>query len=264
MGKKTNFSINKTYLDCIDKNGNCFIFYLAHLEISFIKINYSGLIFSDIDGKTIEKSSFLKFNPPIIEDNLFSTNAHLKVLGNWERLTPPTSFLLYRDNDGNEVFWDCHHPKAFTKIEYNHTIYKGLGYAETLFLPIKPWKLPIDELRWGRYLSEATTIIWIHWKNQYPVNKLFYNGIWYEDAKFEENQLWFNQQKHRLVFELPVIIRKGKLSGIIAKVPWLKLLFSHKILNTIEIKYKSKTTLYIDSIASDKGWSLYEIVTWHK
>jgi len=256
--------MDKTYLDCIDNDGNCFIIYWAKIEFSVLKINYSGLIFSDSNGRISEKSSFAKINRPCIDDNLRIDYSHLCINGNWEKLTPGILSLLYRDRQGNELFWNCHHPKTQTRIKYRNRIYTGLGYAETLHLPIKPWQLPIDELRWGRFLSEKTTIIWIQWKDRYYLNKLYFNGALFEDALFEETQIVFNNGKYRLFFEQPSVIRKGKLSGVIARMPWLKMFFNSKILKTIELKYKSPSSFFVDSILYDKGWSLYEIVTWHK
>jgi len=262
--KKSNFNVAKTYFDCIDDEGNCFIIYWARLEFSIIKINYSGLIFSNAKGKIAEKSSLIKFNRPVIFDNLIMNNPHLQIKGYWKRIDPAVSSLLYQDCKGNELFWNCHHPKTQTSIEYKNKIYSGFGYAETLLLPIKPWQLPIDELRWGRFLSEKTTILWINWKDQHCLNKLYLNGTLFEDAMFEETKIVFGKGKYRLVFEQPMVIRKAKLSGVIAKMPWLKILFNSKILNTVELKYKSRSSFIVDSLTNEKGWSLYEIVTWHK
>ena len=40
--------------------------------------------------------------------------------------------------------------------------------------------------------------------------------------------------------------------------------FDCEILNTFEIKYKAKSSFHKDLITIDKGWSLFEIVTWGK
>jgi hypothetical protein len=47
-------------------------------------------------------------------------------------------------------------------------------------------------------------------------------------------------------------------------MPWLKIIFNSRILNTLEIKYKARSSFSIDLIAIEKGWSLFEIVTWAK
>jgi hypothetical protein len=44
----------------------------------------------------------------------------------------------------------------------------------------------------------------------------------------------------------------------------LKIFLNRRILNTVEIKYKAKTTLSKNSVFLSNGWSLFEIVTWGK
>ena len=260
--KLTGFKLEKTYFDCIDKEGNCFVIYWANLEFSFIRLIYSGLIFSNSQNVTFENSSLKKISKPIINDLLHFNNPTLKIKGDWERIDPPISILLYTDEQGRNLFWNCHHPRTLTKIVYNQKTFQGLGYAETLLLPIKPWKLPIDELRWGRFLSEKISIIWIQWKGKHPINKLICNSSVHEDAFFGENSIVFDNRRCVLLFQEITIVRKGKLSNVLAKMPWLKIIFNIRILNTIENKYKAKSSFTKDSIEIENGWSLFEIVTW--
>jgi len=259
--KWTNFKIDKMYLDCIDEKGNCFIVYRASLEFFVIKLNYSALIFSDFQNISIEKSTLKKTPKPLISDLLHFKNTFLQLEGSWERKDDAISLLLYKDAQGRNLYWNCHHPKSLTHIVYKNNIFRGWGYAETLSLPFKPWHLPLEELRWGRFLSEKVTIIWIQWKGKYPLNKIICNGIIYEDAIFDENSVIFDNGRSILLFQEKVIIRKGKLSNVLSKMPWLKLIFNNKMLNTLEMKYKAKSSFSKDLNPLDKGWSLFEIVT---
>ncbi len=256
----TKFKLDKTYLDCIDSEGNCFIVYWAKLEYLFLNITYSGLIFSSRNGITKEKSSFRLFPRPVIQDKIKYSNPHTGVSGIWGKLDQSIISLLYSDPQENKILWDCHHPKAQVEITYENKTFSGYGYSETILLPIKPWELPIEELRWGRFLSENVTIVWIEWRYQHPVNKLYYNGTLYEDAIFKENSIGFGQGKYKILMENPIVVREGKLGKIINSTPWLKTFFNSKILQTVEIKYKSKTTFYEDRKTIEHGWSLYEVV----
>ncbi len=162
------------------------------------------------------------------------------------------------------MIWNCHHPRALAEINYNGYIFKGLGYAETLFCPINPVNLPVDELRWGRFLSDSHTLIWINWKDKHPLNKIFINGTEYNDAIFENDSIIFNNGIYKLKFSEIQIIRNGKLSGLFSKMKFLKIFFSSRLLDTVEIKYKAKTVLSGDSVLLSTGWSLFEIVKWGK
>jgi len=258
------FSLEKLYFDCIDEHGNCFILYWADLRISFLHLVYSGSIYSNADGVSVERSSFKSLPRPTVADEMLFQNDRLHINGAWRRIDAPISILLYTDAHGREVFWNCHHPKTRTTIEYDNKAYRGMGYAETLSLPVKPWQLPIDELRWGRFLSEQHTIVWIHWKGSNPVNHIVCNGIMYDDAVFEEDRILFDRGTSVLRFHNKTVVRQGKLSHLLVKMPWLKVIFHSRILNTIEVKFKASTSLSRGSDTLDTGWSLFEVVTWAK
>ena len=225
---------------------------------------YSGLIFCNAEGFTTEKSTLRKTKKPVINGTINLNHKFLKTGVSLKKTDEPILRSLYKDSENNELIWNCHHPKAFAEIIYNGNIYKGFGYAETLFSPIKPWNLPIDELRWGRLLSDSYTLIWINWKGKYPINKIFFNSIEYNDAIFENDIIIFGDGIYQLKFSEIQLIRKGKLSRLFSKMAPLKIFFNRRILNTLEIKYKAKTTLSKNSIFLSNGWSLFEIVTWGK
>jgi hypothetical protein len=260
----SNFRLEKLYLDCIDDGGNCFIIYLARLEIFFIRIFFSSLIFSDTTGLTTVKSSLRKSDKHESGDLLIFNNSILQIEGEWVRIDHPIPQFRYTDKNNNVLIWNCHHPKALAEIKFKGGSFKGFGYAETLSLTIKPVKLPIDELRWGRFLSDQYTITWINWKGVYPVNKLFCNGLEYTDSVFEESRITFAGGACILCFNEIFSIRKGKLANLFSKMPWMKILFSPGIMNTLENKYKAKSLLLRNQEISASGWSLYEIVIWKK
>lgn len=262
--RQTGFKIEKLYIDCIDDQGNCFIVYWAKVKFFLLRIIYSGLIFCDSDGLTIEKSTFRKTVKPVINGTINFNHKFLKAGLSLKRIDDPITRSLYKESENIELIWNCHHPRALAEINYNGKVYKGLGYAETLFCPINPLKLPMAELRWGRFLSDSHAVIWISWKDKNPLNKIFLNGIEYNDAIFDNKTIIFNDGKHKLTFSEIQTIRDGKLSGIFSKMKFLKILFNSRLLDTVEIKYKAKTILSENSIFSSEGWSLFEIVTWGK
>jgi hypothetical protein len=264
LTRSSGFKLEKLYLDCIDDTGNCFIIYWAKLEFIFMRIFFSGLIFADSKSITNEESTLKKTPRPVINELLFLNNDLFQIRGDWKRTDDSLSLLLFKDAMNNELVWNVHHPKALTEIIYKDSFYKGFGYAETLFLSIKPWNLPIKELRWGRFLSDHFTIIWIHWKGKHPLNKVFCNGVEYNDAIFEEERVIFGGGIFHLMFQEISILRKGKLSNALSKMPWLKIIINRSILNTVETKFKAKTILSRDLKISANGWSLFEIVTWAK
>jgi hypothetical protein len=225
---------------------------------------YSGLVFCDAEGVTIEKSTLKKTEKPLINEIINLNRDFFKIWVSLKRTDNPILRSLFKDIKKNELVWNCHHPKALAEVIYDGETYKGFGYAETLILPIKPWSLPIDELRWGRFLSDSYTLIWINWIGEYPINKIFFNGIEYNDAIFSNEIILFNGGAFQLKFSEIQLIRKAKLSGLFAKMKFLKIFCNQRILNSVEIKYKARASLNKNSFVISNGWSLFEIVTWGK
>lgn len=260
--QKPEFSLEKLYLDCIDESGNCFIIYQARLRMGILNLNYSGLIFSDSAGILQNKSSLKKLPNQEIYLSINLKNPALRISGIWKRKDEPVSCMLFSDELNNELHWNCHHPKATAEIIYRGRIFRGFGYAETIKMGVKPWNLPISELRWGRFLSENYSVIWIIWKGEKKVNKLYFNGVEYDDVICEDGRLIFGNDIFRVNFGDTTIIRKGRLSALLNKMPWLKIIFNRKILNVSEIKYKAVSTLTRNMEVISSGWSLYEVVKW--
>jgi len=213
---------------------------------------------------TTNKTSLRKTGEILINEPLLFYNHILQIKGSWKSTGHPLTALSFKDAMNHELIWNCHHPKALTEIVYDDSTYKGYGYAETLSMTIKPWNLPIEELRWGRFLSDDYYITWIDWKGNYPLHKIFCNGTEYNDAIFEADSIAFGGGIFSLIFNEITVIREGKLSSIFSKMPVLKILFNRRLLNTTEIKFKAKSTLNLSTGLTASGWSLYEFVTWGK
>jgi len=260
----SDFRLRKLYLDCIDDSGNCFIVYWAEIRTRLISVVYSGLIFSDHKGSTIQGSSFIKIPCPAVKDFLSVNYKPLGIKGSWERCSEPLASTLLSYPENREVNWNCHHPKALAEINFRDVTYKGYGYGETLTLTIKPWDLPMNELRWGRFLSDAFSIVWVYWSGSYSINKIFCNGTEFNDLIFEAQGIRFDKEYYTLIFENVQVIRDGRISDSLPATPLLRIISKSKILTSVETKYKAKSTLSANSVSVASGWSLYETVIWEK
>jgi hypothetical protein len=263
-GKPTYLRLEKLYLDCIDDRGNCFIIYRTKLDLFSFRIYYSSVICSDEKGETTEISSGKKTGESIINELLLFYNHPLETKGSWKRLDHPLPAFTYRDVTGKELIWNCHHPKARVELTYEDQTFSGFGYAETLILTIKPWNLPIDELMWGRFLSEDYTIIWINWRGKQQLNKLFINGKEYNDTVFKPDRLTFGNDEFELIFNEISVIKREKLSNLFSGMPWIRLFIKRGTLESVENKYKAKSALHSKSKVTATGWSLYEVVEWKR
>lgn len=253
------FKIKKHYFDGIDKNGNAIIIYAAEMSFLGLKIPYSSYITSDSKG--IFEKAFLKKGQLINQSKLtFLLNDSSQIFGNWEKIDEGFSENLHEIN-GKILIWNCHHPKANFEVRCEEFFFSGLGYAETLELNFAPWKLPISELKWGRFLSENNTIVWIEWLGKKPLKKVYWNGKLQENAEITELGITFENQEAKLIFENPQIIKDEPLLKIANRFPFLKIFFSKQFLQTQETKYKSKS-IFLHHNEKELGWSLYETVLW--
>ena len=149
------FLFSKWYLDCVDAQGNVFIGYSAVLRWKKVKLNYTSILYHDHNGKIQITTSLKKLPlPSFNRDCLSWLLSRLKVSGQWESIDSSIQENLLNSASG-ALDWRCAQPKSIARIHLpgQNTIV-GLGYTEQVRMTVKPWKLPITELRWGRFLSE--------------------------------------------------------------------------------------------------------------
>lgn len=251
------FHLKKHYFDGIDLQGNAVILYFAELKLFGFKIPYSSFILSEND--LMQEKSTLSYSK-IGKNNASISNAKLKISGNWNSTGNSISEILFQKNH-SKIEWNCVIPKADFNLEINGKHFSGLGYSEILEMNFFPWKLPISTLKWGRFLSENHTIIWIEWIGKQPLKKVYWNGNLIENVEISDAGIKFHHKKAELIFENPISLKDEKLLKIAEKYPFLKLFFSHKFLQSREMKFKSKTVL-ISEEKQEIGNSLYETVLW--
>ena len=155
-------------------------------------------------------------------------------------------------------------PKANGKISLpdNQNII-GLGYTEKLKMTLRPWQLPFNQLRWGRFLSADYSIVWVKVSGDSRLNLLYLNGIQKNDALITDEQIALNNGDLLLVFSNKVVLREGTLiSTALANIPGLNSVFPKNILNIYEKKWRSKGVLKEGNKIIAKGWVIHEVVRW--
>jgi hypothetical protein len=262
--KKSDFSMSKWYMDCIDTNGNAFIGYSAVLKWKKIKLNYTNILHYDSLCKPTERSTLKKLPYPRLKNNCLTWNpSKLHAWGTWNRIDAPLKRTLL-NTDVGAIRWECFQPKANADIlSDGKKIITGFGYAEKLETTIKPWELPFNELRWGRFLSEKDTIIWVIWNGDTNFNLLFHNGKSIKDVIVSDEFVDINQKEFLLTFSDKLVLRKGPLiSTALSNLPGLIGIFPNKVLNTYECKWRSKGILKRENKKVSDGWVIHEVIRW--
>ena len=144
------------------------------------------------------------------------------------------------------VHWDCVQPRARVELRMpDGRTLRGRGYAEVLSLSIAPWRLPIHELRWGRFAGERHGAVWIEWLGPHPLKLVLLDG-----ARVDA------MPPLRLSDE--VVLRSGRIGETALRLLPRRL----PGLGLEETKWRSRGELALPGEPPDRGWAIHEVVRW--
>jgi hypothetical protein len=186
----------------------------------------------------------------------------LGLAGTWEPQAPVVERRLLESPEGI-VDWSCVAPAARVRLDLGtgRTL-EGWGYAEVLTTTVRPWRLPIDELRWGRFAAKGASLVWIDWRGPRPLSFAALDGVACEVASVGETHVVLKDPRAALELREPRVLREGPLARTaLARIPLLRERLPVKILETHETKWLSCGTL--DTGGERRlGWVVHEVVRW--
>ena len=262
MSKESSFLLTKWYLDCVAENGDAAVVYVADLRWNKLSMRYASLL-TVLQGRVHCTSSLRKGRLPQLDrETITLTLPHLSVEGSWHALRSPVRRTVFEDKKGC-IDWHCHQPMAQVDLSLQgKTRITGLGYAECLTLSVVPWKLPLEELHWGRFLSEQDAVVWIDWRGQQPWRTLIHNGDERAIQSLTESELLFEPDGSSLELDRALVLRSGQLGQtVFAGISRLAKLLPRNMLSVEECKWRSRGVLRAGN-SNTSGWAIHEIVTW--
>ena len=228
--------LTKWYFDCVDDAGNICIAYWAQLSWKTLAVSYCAVMLNR-GGATESRDHFFAVAPPSLDgDALTWSAAPLHVAVTMRRRAP-----AYEESLIDGVAWRCEMPSADAEIVCGDTIVRGSGYAERLQLDVAPWKLPIDELRWGRFAGSRFAVTWIDWRGAHPLTRIVINGERGEGVK--------------LITSDRRVIRDALLGDTVS-LPGLP----KRITGARETKWCARATAMHGDDILERGWAVYELV----
>ena len=266
----SDFHLEKWYLDIVTENGNGMIFYAAKLKWKKLEVPYtSWLSYSTEDGITC-KSRFRKVELPNEKNDIILWNDDkFNISGTWKALSSPIKAQLFQSNEG-ELIWNCFQPRAKVSVKINGKEINGFGYTEQLSLNLFPWKLPMKELRWGRYISKGNYIVWIELiKGTEKQQWLWLNGVKYENATINNNLIYIPKEDLSLILDKNVILVEEKkilkiVKTLLSYLPSFNNPISNNFLNAVESKWLSHATLLKNGNFVEHGWTIHEFVNFNQ
>ena len=220
----TSFDLRKWYLDCVDADGNAAIAYSARLRWRRLSLHYRTIAVNGVE----HRCSALSWRQSV----------------SMEASVPPIRRRLYDGADGF-VDWSCEMPRAKARIGE----VRGDGYAELLHMTVPPWKLPIDELRWGRFIGGESSMVWIVWIGAMPRQWVFRDGVELPVAGCQLPE--FSTGNGQPATGNVLVDRR-----IGDAVPLLKWLLPRRIRRARERKWCGRAR-----VGGVEGWTIHEIVS---
>ena len=265
-GRRTRFSLSKWYLDCVSDRGDVFIAYAALLGWGPLSVRYSSTLRHRDGEGTIEEASVRESSQPAMEGSTLRwSSRRLSASGIWEALEPPIERMLLQSSLG-VVDWRCVQPRATADVSAGRwPRIQGLGYAEHLHLSLPPWRLPIRELRWGRFLSSDDSVIWIDWRGPFPLSIVFHNGVPMERAVVTDSEILLNGRQERLALDSCTVLKRGPVVRT-----WLSLgrsmpkALAGRAADVEECKWRSRGILEKQGRVAGRGWVIHEIVRFRR
>jgi hypothetical protein len=140
------------------------------------------------------------------------------------------------------------------------TALSGLGYAERLTLSIAPWRLPIEALRWGRWIAAegGRSLVWIDWRGTHPLTAVFVDGVRQGAATVDDDRV--AAADVILVLRDRRTLHQRALRDVIGAVGPLARMFPASWLDVEDCKWMSVGTLHGAGGSPETGWAIHEHV----
>lgn len=272
MTSNPGFRLSKWYLDCVAADGETVIAYVADLGWSGLALRYTSVL-DHRGGETRVSRSLRGYESPAADgDTLTWSSTPLGVHGVWRAIVPPVEEAILASADGS-VAWRCVQPASLVALRVADgeggppRAVNGLGYAEELTLTIPPWRMPIQELHWGRFVSalddagEHASLVWIDWRGPHAARVVCFGGARVEAEVSAERVALSGGTT--LSLDRRDVLREGAIGAtVLAAIPQLSANLPGRILGVHERKWRSRGVLERPGRSPVEGWAIHEVVRW--
>lgn len=252
------FRLRKWYMDCVAPDGTAVVAYWARLTWGVLRLRY-GATMAHRNGCVRELATLWPSKEPYWETGRLAWRcARLDIKAQWDAIDAPLRRTLLASHSGN-VDWICVAPRARARVSLADSVaLEGLGYVERLDMTLPPWRLPIRELRWGRFLSERASVVWIEWRGLQPLALLAVNGV--DQCAVNVSDARVAWRGGCLELDTGSVLRDGTLgTTVLGRFPLLRLFVPPAVREMQEYKRLRRARL-IGNGQVESGWALDEVV----
>jgi hypothetical protein len=252
------FSLRKWYLDCVTDGGDAVILYCADLRWRELHTSYSSILMAG-ERPARSSASMASFRLSCAKGQIAVEHPRLKISGQWETNAAAFERAVYEDASG-AVVWNCLQPGSAVHVRVREREFSGRGYAECLTVTLPPWQLPLNQLRWGRFVSQDESLAWVDWQGPYSTSFAVHNSMECETVSVSDSEVVVRDATLRMDDSLP--LRAGRAENtILPGAPILGKLLPRSLFNIEEHKWRSRGTLKTEDRVS-VGWVIHEVVHW--
>jgi hypothetical protein len=258
------FSLTKWYFDCTSIDGRTAIGYYASLEWRRLSLTWQALSLWDGGELSLERSVMAAGPRPRHDGDRIRWNApRLGCDFAAERRGEPADIRLL-DHPGGSLEWRCEAPVAATTLSIaGRSCMRGTGYAERIRMTIPPWQLPIRELRWGRWIDEATmhSVVWIDWGGPEPRTWVLIDGAVTSHADVRDACVVAGSAV--LTLDRRSTLSARSLGDILGRFAPLRAVVPTSLMSLRQVKWQSHGTWRREGFSSLTGTAIHEWVVFH-
>lgn len=249
--------LKKYYFDLISPDGTAMIVYSAQMQIGPINIPYGAVLLQRHGENLLEFQRLSEAELVMHNDVIQVEHLGLSLHGTWEDGASLRPQVLYNSSDGM-IRWECISLNARAEVHHGGDSYQGTGYVECTQITVPLWRLPMDKLYWGRWISDdaSTGVTWIRWEGGFPLSMAINEKGERFPASPMENGMRLGETE--LLWNDKVVLRAGDVSdSVLGRLNALGGLLPSRIRKMRENKYVASATL-----GDRHGSLIFEEVTW--
>ncbi len=266
--ERSNFHLNKWYLDFVGTSGEAMIFYAAELSWYGMAVHYTSWIQFDPEKDVRECSRFRNVQLPKKQENIITWHDDkFEVHGSWESIAQPVQCRVF-DSDAGYLDWHCFQPASKVQLKIKDKIIEGNGYAEQLILTAPPWHIPMNDLRWGRFHSSDNTMVWIELRKEDKQQWLWLNGDKIVNCTIEDDHISSLDKDFLLKLDCRAVLESEKkiyqvVHNLIHYLPGFNKLMPTKFLMADNHKWLSNGVFQKKGSPVTQGIAIHEWVNFN-
>jgi hypothetical protein len=252
------FELTKWYVDVVAPDGRGAIAYWAELHWHGVHGTAGSILTFGPAEPTVVHTTLQPGPPPTWTGRTID----------WAMPALGASVLLHVRDSGTAIRllgepdatldWNCVAPRGPAHIGVGGRACDGTGYAEVLRMTLPPWRLPADEVRWGRALVGEQSVVWLRWSGDCPREVVLLDGRQVPGTVHADRIELPGGAVH---LGAPHVIRSGAVGDVVRPLRVLWPLLPQTLREMREEKWLAPVRRRAADGREETGWAIHELVS---